>query len=437
MEIDIRMPALSAPDARAKLTKWLKPAGAAIRAGDILAEVVSGKTTMEIEAEASGVLTEIVAAAGTGGLAADALLARLMQADEAPAVAAPAEALAAPASPVEHRQDFPPGTRVVSMSVRDALRDALAEEMRRDADVFVIGEEVAGYNGPHKVTQGLLDEFGPLRVVDTPITEHAFAGLGVGAAFAGLRPVVEFMSFSFALQAADQIINSAAKARYISGGQLSCPIVFRGPNGTAPGVAAQHAQDYSALFSNIPGLKVVAPFSAADAKGLLKSAIRDQNPVVFLENEILYGETGEVPQSDDWTVPIGKARIARAGHDVTIVSFSIGMVAALKAAEVLAGQGIEAEVVDLRTLRPMDTDTLVASVKKTGRCVSVEEGWPQCGIGAEIAALMMEHAFDQLKAPVLRVTGADVPMPYAAKLERLAVPGVNDVVAAVLKALRR
>lgn len=440
MEIDIRMPALSAPDARAKLTRWLKPAGAAIHAGDILAEIVSGTTTMEIEAEASGVLTDIVVAAGTGDLHGDALLARMMQSAQAPSPASAAVEPAAPEmqpAPARETGDFPAGTRTISMSVRDALRDALAEEMRRDGDVFVIGEEVAGYNGPHKVTQGLLDEFGPQRVVDTPITEHAFAGLGVGAAFAGLRPVVEFMSFSFALQAADQIINSAAKARYISGGQIACPIVFRGPNGTAPGVAAQHGQDYSALFSNVPGLKVVAPYSAADAKGLLKSAIRDPNPVVFLENEILYGETGEVPQVEDWLVPIGKARIARAGHDVTIVSFSIGMVVALKAAQMLAGQGIEAEVVDLRTLRPLDTETLVASVKKTGRCVSVEEGWPQCGIGAEIAAQMMDHAFDQLKAPVARVTGADVPMPYAAKLEKLALPGVNDVIAAVMKVLRR
>ena len=436
MEIDIRMPALPAAG-RGKITRWLKARGSAVRAGDVLAEVASARATMEIEAEADGILSEILVAAGSEELAGDALLARMTQTaapgSEIAAVAPPP----ADATPEPLASAFPPGARIVSMSVRDALRDALAEEMRRDPDVFVIGEEVADYNGPHKVTQGLLEEFGPRRVVDTPITEHAFSGLGVGAAFAGLRPVVEFMSFSFALQAADHIINSAAKARYVSGGQMSCPIVFRGPNGAAPGVGAQHAQDYAAMFCNVPGLKVVAPWSAADAKGLLKSAIRDPDPVVFLENEILYGETSDVPLGADWTVPIGKARVVRAGQDVTIVSFSIGMAAALKAAQALAAQGVEAEVIDLRTLRPLDVETLVASVRKTGRCVSVEEGWPQCGIGAEIAALMMEHAFDALRAPVLRVTGADVPMPYAARLEKLALPGAHDVVSAVMRVLRR
>jgi pyruvate dehydrogenase E1 component beta subunit len=316
------------------------------------------------------------------------------------------------------------------MTVRDALRDAMAEEMRRDDTVFVMGEEVAEYQGAYKVTQGLLQEFGARRVVDTPITEHGFAGLGVGAAMAGLRPIVEFMTFNFAMQAIDHIINSAAKTLYMSGGQMGCPIVFRGPNGAAARVAAQHSQDYSAWYSHIPGLKVVAPYTAADAKGLLKSAIRDPNPVIFLENEILYGQTFEVPQLDDFTIPIGKAKIARAGTDVTIVAFSIGMTYALKAADALAKEGIEAEVVDLRTLRPLDSATVVDSVKKTGRCVTVEEGWAQNGVGAEIGARLMEQAFDYLDAPVLRVTGKDVPMPYAANLEKLALPSVEDVVKA-------
>ncbi len=324
---------------------------------------------------------------------------------------------------------------MVSMTVREALRDAMAEEMRRDPDVFVIGEEVAEYQGAYKITQGLLQEFGDKRVVDTPITEHGFAGLAVGAAMTGLRPVVEFMTFNFAMQAMDQIINSAAKTLYMSGGQMGCPIVFRGPNGAAARVAAQHSQDYTAWFSHVPGLLVVAPYSAADAKGLLKSAIRNPNPVIFLENEILYGQSFDVPKIDDFLVPIGKGRVARAGKDVSIVSFSIGMVYALKAADELAKQGIEAEVIDLRTIRPMDTELIIESVKKTGRCVTVEEGWPQSGVGAEIAALLMERAFDYLDAPVVRITGKNVPMPYAANLEKLALPNAGEVAAAAKAAL--
>ena len=325
---------------------------------------------------------------------------------------------------------MPEGTEMVTMTVREALRDAMAEEMRRDDTVFVMGEEVAEYQGAYKVTQGLLQEFGARRVVDTPITEHGFTGLGVGAAMAGLRPIVEFMTWNFAMQAMDQIINSAAKTLYMSGGQMRCPVVFRGPNGVAARVAAQHSQDYSAWYSHIPGLKVVAPYTAADAKGLLKSAIRDANPIIFLENEILYGHSFPVPKLDDYTVPIGKAKIVRAGKDVTIVSWSMGMSYALKAAEELAAEGIEAEVIDLRTLRPMDTETIIASVKKTGRAVTVEEGWQQSGVGAEIAARIMQHAFDYLDAPVARVSGKDVPMPYAANLEKLALPSVAEVVEA-------
>jgi pyruvate dehydrogenase E1 component beta subunit len=322
----------------------------------------------------------------------------------------------------------PEGTEMVTMTMREALRDAMAEEMRRDADVFVMGEEVAEYQGAYKVTQGLLQEFGAERVIDTPITEHGFGGLGVGAALAGLKPIVEFMTFNFAMQAIDQIINSAAKTLYMSGGQMGCSIVFRGPNGAAARVGAQHSQDYAAWYSNIPGLKVVAPYSAADAKGLLKSAIRDPNPVIFLENEILYGQSGPVPRLDDYTVPIGKAKVVRPGDNVTIVAWSIGMSYALKAAEELAKKHIHAEVIDLRTIRPMDTETVLASVRKTGRCVVVEEGWQQSGVGAEIAARIMELAFDYLDAPVTRVSGKDVPMPYAANLEKLALPSVAEVV---------
>src|SRR5215216_3680308 len=336
----------------------------------------------------------------------------------------------APVVEAQPEPDVPEGTEMVTITVREALRDAMAEEMRRDKDVFVIGEEVAEYQGAYKVTQGLLQEFGPKRVVDTPITEHGFAGLGVGAALTGLRPVVEFMTFNFAMQAIDHLINSAAKTLYMSGGQMGAPIVFRGPNGAAARVGAQHSQDYAAWYSNVPGLKVVMPYTAADAKGLLKSAIRDPNPVIFLENEILYGQTFPVPKLDDFTIPLGKARIHRQGKDVTIVSFGIGMTYALKAAHELEKEGIEAELVDLRTIRPMDVDTIIASVMKTGRCVAVEEGFPQSGVTAEIATQIMTHAFDYLDAPVARVTGKDVPMPYAANLEKLALPNVGDVVQA-------
>jgi pyruvate dehydrogenase E1 component beta subunit len=335
---------------------------------------------------------------------------------------------AAPVIEAQPEPDVPEGTEMVTMTMREALRDAMAEEMRRDKDVFVMGEEVAEYQGAYKVTQGLLQEFSAERVIDTPITEHGFAGLGVGAAMAGLKPIVEFMTFNFAMQAMDQLINSAAKTLYMSGGQMGCSIVFRGPNGAAARVGAQHSQDYSAWYSSVPGLKVVAPYSAADAKGLLKSAIRDPNPVIFLENEILYGQSGPVPKLDDYTVPIGKAKVVRPGDNVTIVAWSIGMSYALKAAEELAKKHIHAEVIDLRTIRPMDTETVLASVRKTGRCVVVEEGWQQSGVGAEIAARIMELAFDYLDAPVTRVSGKDVPMPYAANLEKLALPSVAEVV---------
>jgi pyruvate dehydrogenase E1 component beta subunit len=344
----------------------------------------------------------------------------------------PAEASASAEAP-----EIPEGTTMATMTVRDALRDAMAEEMRRDDRVFIIGEEVAEYQGAYKVTQGLLQEFGPKRVVDTPITEHGFAGLGVGAAMAGLRPIVEFMTFNFAMQAIDHIINSAAKTLYMSGGQMDNAVVFRGPNGAAARVAAQHSQDYSSWYSNVPGLKVVAPYTAADFKGLLKSAIRDPNPIVFLENEILYGQQFEVPRLDDFTVPIGKARIARAGKDVTLVAWSIGMTYAIKAADELAKEGIEAEIIDLRTIRPMDVPTIIRSVQKTHRCVTVEEGWPQSGVGAEISAKIMTEAFDYLDAPVIRITGKDVPMPYAANLEKLALPNVKEIVEAAKAVMYR
>ncbi|MBB4016180.1 pyruvate dehydrogenase E1 component beta subunit [Chelatococcus caeni] len=460
MPIDILMPALSPTMESGKLSKWLKKEGDSVKSGDVIAEIETDKATMEVEAVDEGVLAKILVGEGTEDVAVNTPIAVIAgegedagsvanstaatpaapaqaPAGEAPQVSskqheAPVSAVAAP--PVVSAQpdpEVPAGTEMVKMTVREALRDAMAEEMRRDEAVFVMGEEVAEYQGAYKVTQGLLQEFGADRVVDTPITEHGFAGLGVGAAFTGLKPIVEFMTFNFAMQAIDQIINSAAKTLYMSGGQLGCPIVFRGPNGAAARVAAQHSQDYAAWYSHIPGLKVVAPYTAADAKGLLKAAIRDPNPVIFLENEILYGHSFEVPKLDDYVLPIGKARIARAGSHVTLVAWSIGMTYALKAAEELAKEGIEAEVIDLRTIRPMDTDTIIESVKKTGRCVTVEEGWQQSGVGAEIAARVMERAFDYLDAPVLRVSGKDVPMPYAANLEKLALPSVADVVAAV------
>ncbi len=383
-----------------------------------------------ISADASEAAVTPVVAAATAPAPAAAVAASAPAAPEAPSV--PAVIDASSLAP-----EIPDGTEFVAMTVREALRDAMAEEMRRDPDVFVMGEEVAEYQGAYKVTQGLLQEFGAKRVVDTPITEHGFAGLGVGAAMAGLKPIVEFMTFNFSMQAIDQIINSAAKTLYMSGGQLGCSIVFRGPNGAAARVAAQHSQDYASWYAHVPGLKVVAPYSAADAKGLLKAAIRDPNPVVFLENEILYGQSFDVPRLDDFIVPIGKARIARPGRDITLVSWSIGMTYALKAAELLAKEGVEAEVVDLRTIRPMDLETILASVRKTGRCVTVEEGWPQFGVGSEIAARVSEEAFDYLDAPVLRVCGKDTPMPYAANLEKLALPTAAEVVAAANAALYR
>jgi len=458
MPIQVLMPALSPTMEKGNLSKWLKKEGEAIKSGDVIAEIETDKATMEVEATDEGTLGRILIPEGTADVAVNTPIATILADGEkasdlgkaaAPAPqpkaeesAPPATAItsapapkegAAPAAPkaaAEPDPEVPEGTEMVTMTIREALRDAMAEEMRRDPDVFVMGEEVAEYQGAYKVTQGLLQEFGDRRVIDTPITEHGFAGIGVGAAMAGLKPVVEFMTFNFAMQAIDQIINSAAKTLYMSGGQMGCSIVFRGPNGAASRVAAQHSQDYSAWYSQVPGLKVIAPFSAADYKGLLKAAIRDPNPVIFLENEMLYGHSGEVPKLDDYVIPIGKARVVRSGGHVTLISWSNGMSYALKAADELAKDGIEAEVIDLRTLRPMDTDTLIASVKKTGRAVTVEEGWQQSGIGAEVAARIMEHAFDYLDAPVMRVSGKDVPMPYAANLEKLALPSAAEVVKA-------
>ncbi|WP_213287504.1 pyruvate dehydrogenase complex E1 component subunit beta [Bradyrhizobium sp. sGM-13] len=459
MPIQVLMPALSPTMEKGNLAKWLKKEGEPIKSGDVIAEIETDKATMEVEATDEGTLGKILIPEGTADVAVNTPIATILadgesaadlgkasapaQAAKAAESASPAEAKAeapqpkaekAPAAPpaavAEPDPEVPAGTEMITQTIREALRDAMAEEMRRDPDVFIMGEEVAEYQGAYKVTQGLLQEFGARRVIDTPITEHGFAGVGVGAAMSGLKPVVEFMTFNFAMQAIDQIINSAAKTLYMSGGQMGCSIVFRGPNGAAARVAAQHSQDYSAWYSQIPGLKVIAPFSAADYKGLLKAAIRDPNPVIFLENEVLYGHTGEVPKLDDYVIPIGKARIVRSGKDVTLISWSNGMTYALKAADELAKEGIEAEVIDLRTLRPMDTETIINSVKKTGRAVTVEEGWQQSGVGAEIAARIMEQAFDYLDAPVARVSGKDVPMPYAANLEKLALPSVAEVVAA-------
>jgi pyruvate dehydrogenase E1 component beta subunit len=476
MPTDILMPALSPTMEQGKLAKWLKKEGDPVKPGDVLAEIETDKATMEVEAIDEGVLAKILVPDDTDNVAVNTPIAILAgegedvsaAAAKGPAATTPApqpngggqpaptpdmqaEGLAARPAPTaregtDQRQpspavmrggdgydasaEIPEGTEMVNMTVREALRDAMAEEMRRDKDVFVIGEEVAEYQGAYKVTQGLLQEFGPKRVVDTPITEHGFAGLGVGAALAGLKPIVEFMTFNFAMQAIDHIINSAAKTLYMSGGQMGAPIVFRGPNGAAARVGAQHSQDYAAWYSNVPGLKVVMPYTASDAKGLLKSAIRDRNPVVFLENEILYGQTFPVPKLDDFTVPIGKARIHRPGKDVTIVAWGIGMTYAIKAAAELEKEGIDPEVIDLRTIRPMDVATVVASVQKTARCVVVEEGWPQSGVAAEVGMKIMEEAFDYLDAPVVRVSGKDVPMPYAANLEKLALPNVGEVVEA-------
>ncbi len=455
MPTQVLMPALSPTMTDGKLAKWLKKEGDTVASGDILAEIETDKATMEMEAVDEGTLGKILVPEGSEGVAVNTPIAVILgEGEEASAIAetpAPAKAKAeapapkadapAPKSPAPTGIPAAPATPKAAaepdykgetrpMTVREALRDAMAEEMRRDERVFLMGEEVAQYQGAYKISQGLLEEFGDRRVIDTPITEHGFAGLGVGAAFSGLKPIVEFMTFNFAMQAMDQVINSAAKTLYMSGGQMGCPIVFRGPNGAAARVAAQHSQCFGSWFAHIPGLKVLVPYSGADAKGLLKAAIRDPNPVIFLENEILYGRTFEVPTDPDFVLPIGRAKIERPGKDVTLVTFSLMVETALKAAEILAGEGIDAEVINLRSLRPLDIDTIVASVKKTNRIVSIEEGWPTAGIGSEIAALMMEHAFDYLDAPMARVAGADVPMPYAANLEKLALPQVETITAA-------
>ncbi|MEL7346537.1 MAG: pyruvate dehydrogenase complex E1 component subunit beta [Pseudomonadota bacterium] len=453
MAIEVLMPALSPTMEEGKLAKWNVKEGDAVTSGDVIAEIETDKATMEVEAVDEGTVGKILIAEGTEAVKVNTPIAVLLEDGEDASAAdkvatngaaAPASAEAPAPAPVESpapaapaiiesapvEPDWPEGTQMKTETVRVALRDAMAEEMRRDENVFVMGEEVAEYQGAYKITEGLLQEFGEKRVIDTPITEHGFAGIATGAAFAGLRPVLEFMTFNFAMQAIDHIINSAAKTLYMSGGQMGCPIVFRGPNGAAARVAAQHSQDYSAWYSNIPGLKVVMPYTAADAKGLLKSAIRDDNPVIFLENEIMYGKSFEVPELEDLTIPLGKARLAKTGTDVTIVSFGIGMTYALEAAERLAADGIDAEVIDLRTLRPMDTDAIVRSVVKTNRCVTVEEGWPQCSIGNYISSVLMQQAFDYLDAPVINCTGKDVPMPYAANLEKLALVTTDEVVEA-------
>ncbi len=448
MPVEVLMPALSPTMTEGKLAKWLKNEGDTVKSGEVLAEIETDKATMEVEAVDEGVVGRILVAAGSEHVAVNTPIAvLLLEGEGAEALAAPAARPAPEAAPQAAPAALVPAAApaaaaavavaepeytgpTTTQTVREALRDAMAEEMRRDPSVFLMGEEVAQYQGAYKVSQGLLDEFGPKRVVDTPITEMGFAGLGVGAAFAGLRPIVEFMTFNFAMQAIDHIINSAAKTLYMAGGQLGAPIVFRGANGAAARVGAQHSQCYASWYAHCPGLKVVAPFSGADAKGLLKSAIRDPNPVIVLENELMYGQSFEVPTDPDYLIPFGKAKIERAGQHVTIVAFSRMVRLALEAAETLAGEGIEAEVINLRSLRPLDTETLVTSVMKTNRIVSVEEGWPICGIGSEIAALMMDHAFDYLDAPVHRVTGADVPLPYAANLERLALPQAETIVAA-------
>ena len=462
MATEILMPALSPTMTEGKLARWMKAEGDAVASGDILAEIETDKATMEIEAVDEGTLARILVAEGTEGVAVNTPIAiiaedgedisdvstasvpaALQESAPAPAPAAePApEARNAPApTPVSSQPAPAPLARpakdpdydgpTVNISVREALRDAMAEEMRRDPDVFLMGEEVAQYQGAYKISQGLLEEFGPTRVIDTPITEQGFCGLGVGAAYGGLKPIIEFMTFNFAVQALDQILNSAAKTLYMSGGQMGAPIVFRGANGVAARVAAQHSQCYASWYAHCPGLKVVSPWSAADAKGLLKAAIRDPNPVVFLEHEILYGQSFDVPDDPDFVLPIGRAKVERPGADVTITAFSFAVGMALEAAEALAAVGIEAEVINLRTLRPLDTDTIIQSVRKTNRLGTLEEGWPACGIGSEIAAVIMEHAFDDLDAPVVRVAGADVPMPYAANLEKLALPTIDHIVEA-------
>ncbi|MEO9336875.1 pyruvate dehydrogenase complex E1 component subunit beta [Mesorhizobium sp. SB112] len=458
MPIEILMPALSPTMEEGNLSKWLKKEGDSVSPGDVIAEIETDKATMEVEAVDEGTLGKILIAEGTEGVKVNTPIAVLLAEGESAGDAAkapakqeaeaekPADAEVQEEKPAEKKQaavpaapkmevaadpDIPAGTEMVSTTVREALRDAMAEEMRRDADVFVMGEEVAEYQGAYKITQGLLQEFGAKRVVDTPITEHGFAGVGVGAAMSGLKPIVEFMTFNFAMQAIDQIVNSAAKTLYMSGGQMGAPIVFRGPNGAAARVGAQHSQCYAAWYSHIPGLKVVMPYTAADAKGLLKAAIRDPNPVIFLENEILYGQSFDVPKLDDFVLPIGKARVHKKGKDVTIVSFGIGMTYVVKAEAELAKLGIDAEIIDLRTIRPLDFDTIIESVKKTNRLVVVEEGYPQSSVGDHIASQIMQRAFDHLDAPVVTIAGKDVPMPYAANLEKLALPNVGEVVEAV------
>ncbi len=487
MPIEILMPALSPTMEEGTLAKWLVKKGDSVAPGDVIAEIETDKATMEVEAVDEGTIGKILVADGSEGVKVNSPIAVLLTEGESAAdigeispspqpsspgginpspqpsphggegvisappsstsplggeVGAPAPGEGGKAVPTPARAaapkftpspdpDLPEGVEMVEMTVRQALNEAMAEEMRADGNVFIMGEEVAQYQGAYKITQGLLDEFGERRVIDTPITEHGFAGIGVGAAFADLKPIVEFMTFNFAMQAIDQIINSAAKQLYMSGGQVNAPIVFRGPNGAASRVGAQHSQDYTAWYAHVPGLTVIAPYSAADAKGLLKAAIRSPNPVIFLENEILYGHSFEVPKMDDFVLPIGKARVAREGRDVTIVSFSIGMKYASEACEKLVAEGVDVELIDLRTIRPLDIETVLASVKKTGRCVVVEEGWPQGSVGADVAARIMELAFDYLDAPVLRIAGQDVPMPYAANLEKLALPNVEQVIAAV------
>jgi pyruvate dehydrogenase E1 component beta subunit len=464
MAIQLKMPALSPTMEVGTVAKWLVKEGDEVASGDILAEIETDKAVMEFEAVDEGVITKILVEAGADEVAVGTVIAEMAGEDEetgpapkespptAPKDESKAEAevtteedstpeimQAATPAPVSRADDpsVPEGTDLVSLSVREALRDAMAEEMRKDETVFVMGEEVAEYQGAYKVTQGLLEEFGPKRVIDTPITEHGFAGIGAGAAMGGLKPVVEFMTFNFAMQAIDQIINSAAKTNYMSGGQMRCPIVFRGPNGAASRVGAQHSQNYGPWYAAVPGLIVIAPYDAADAKGLLKAAIQSPDPVVFLENELLYGRSFDVPELDDYTLPIGKARIVREGSDVTIVSYSIGVGLALEAADSLAGEGIEAEVIDLRTLRPLDTETVLQSLAKTNRMVVAEEGWPTCSIASEILALCMEQGFDDLDAPVMRVTNEDVPLPYAANLEKAALIDSARIIAAVKKVCYR
>ena len=453
MAIEIKMPALSPTMEEGTLAKWLVKAGDVVKSGDIMAEIETDKATMEFEAVDEGTISEILVAEGTDNVKVGTVIATLIGDDEAaaPAAAAPAPAKAEPAAPAPVVAAQPPvavksqpvatalpaGTEMVKVTLREALRDAMAEEMRADDRVFVMGEEVAQYQWAYKVTQGLLDEFGDKRVIDTPITEYGFAGIGSGAAMGGLRPIVEFMTFNFAMQAIDHIINSAAKTNYMSGGQMRCPIVFRGPNGAASRVGAQHSQNYAPWYASVPGLIVIAPYDAADAKGLLKAAIRSEDPVVFLENELLYGRSFEVPVGDDHVVPIGKARTMRSGTDITIVSYSIAVGLSLEAAEILAGEGIDAEVIDLRTIRPLDRQAVLDSLKKTNRMIVVEEGWPTCSIASEIIAIAMEDGFDDLDAPVLRVTNEDVPMPYAANLEKLALVNVAGVVAAAKKVCNR